>query len=390
MPRTIQDAIRISRQLGILYLWVDALCIIQDSTEDWDAESGKMAAVYGNAYLTILAALSPDVQFGIPRRRPLRRPKTVFAWKTHRGPQDTSAAEPIHDRGWTLQERLLSRRSLIFGSDQLYWECRHFQRNERYTDLRHPQYSCSLGSYKPSDWRYIATEYSNRSLTFELDRLPALSGIARAFHLVTRKEYFAGMWAPDVPIDLLWYPEKKRRPMDTDSEISVYLAPSWSWLSYRGKIAMRIYRDREGIPPGVLQCSSVVACHLELASGNQFGQLKGGYIELFGPLLRFEEMYWPSLPFPDIHFDDGSLFSELNFDLERLQEHRYLPILIDRDYYYGMSGLILARVNTVEWGHGVFQRVGMFTACWPTIEIFEKRRWDKWLQGCGKGTIRII
>lgn len=55
LPPLFQDAIIITRQLGLRYLWIDSLCIIQDSLRDWETEAAKMASIYQNSYVTISA-----------------------------------------------------------------------------------------------------------------------------------------------------------------------------------------------------------------------------------------------------------------------------------------------------------------------------------------------
>jgi hypothetical protein len=111
LPQTIKDAITVTRRLGIRYFWVDALCIIQDSPEDWEAESMRMADVYGGAFLTISAASGPDVHHGLTRQTVGSKPEYPLQ------------SDPLYSRAWALQERILSPRILIFGSDQIYWEC---------------------------------------------------------------------------------------------------------------------------------------------------------------------------------------------------------------------------------------------------------------------------
>lgn len=64
MPQTIQDAFRICRELGFRYLWVDAICIIQDSKQDWHSEALNMVSIYRNAHLTISVDLSDSVELG--------------------------------------------------------------------------------------------------------------------------------------------------------------------------------------------------------------------------------------------------------------------------------------------------------------------------------------
>jgi Heterokaryon incompatibility protein (HET) len=70
LPRTFQDAMLVVRKLGVTYLWIDALCIIQDDEEDWQRESGRMASIYGSSYLTVSATRARDVEGGCFASRP--------------------------------------------------------------------------------------------------------------------------------------------------------------------------------------------------------------------------------------------------------------------------------------------------------------------------------
>lgn len=130
MPATFRDAVRVTRALGVRYLWIDSLCIIQRNSEDWLKESGRMQDVFNNAHCTIAAssASSSLVGFLGPRQ-----PRDVVRLTTSSGP--LYLAEAIDDfatdvdasilssRGWVFQERALSRRTIFFTSTQVYWEC---------------------------------------------------------------------------------------------------------------------------------------------------------------------------------------------------------------------------------------------------------------------------
>lgn len=130
LPKSFQDAVRVTRALHIRYLWIDSLCIIQDNTEDWDSESKKMEDVFSNAYCTIAAssAKSSLVGFLGPRR-----PRDTVGIQTPSGPlylagfiDDFRAhveESVLSSRGWVLQERALSRRTIYFTNTQIYWEC---------------------------------------------------------------------------------------------------------------------------------------------------------------------------------------------------------------------------------------------------------------------------
>lgn len=71
LPQSIQDAIRVARTLGFRYLWIDSLCIIQDSPEDKACEIEKMGRVYNNASLTISAGNADQCFSGFLRGREL-------------------------------------------------------------------------------------------------------------------------------------------------------------------------------------------------------------------------------------------------------------------------------------------------------------------------------
>jgi hypothetical protein len=154
LPQTIQDAITVTRKLGIRYLWIDALCIIQarhndDSTSDWPVEATKMGQYYENATCTLAASSSHDCADGMLLDRPALQfgPAEdviidfddVYLGKTTRmhlvglrGPPIEAAMEESHllSRGWCVQERALSPRILYFARDALFWECNELRAGE--------------------------------------------------------------------------------------------------------------------------------------------------------------------------------------------------------------------------------------------------------------------
>jgi hypothetical protein len=131
LPKTYQDAIKVSRALDIQYLWIDSLCILQDSVQDWERESKRMELVYSSAYVTIAATSASGPGDGFLKPRP-RRESVIM--EKHDGSsylicegiddfnQDVDQAG-LNQRGWVLQERALSRRTIHFTEKQTYWEC---------------------------------------------------------------------------------------------------------------------------------------------------------------------------------------------------------------------------------------------------------------------------
>ena len=140
LTKNMQDAISITRVLGYSYIWIDSLCIIQDSEEDWKAESARMLSVYAGAACTLAATASASGDGGFFRSRLNRRSLEACEvgvstlagdgreWIYVRRDDLSDFRRgvdlaPLNGRGWVLQERLLSRRILHFGADMLYWEC---------------------------------------------------------------------------------------------------------------------------------------------------------------------------------------------------------------------------------------------------------------------------
>jgi hypothetical protein len=135
MPQTFQDAVKVTRGLGVKYLWIDSLCIIQDNKDDWDKESQRMKDVYNGAYCTISATCAESTYWGFLKKRPERRCIGINA-NTPSGKealiyiceamdnfeQEVEQVE-LHTRGWIFQERALSRRTLHFAKKQVYLEC---------------------------------------------------------------------------------------------------------------------------------------------------------------------------------------------------------------------------------------------------------------------------
>jgi hypothetical protein len=147
LPRTLVDAVTITRALGIRYLWVDALCIIQDDGPDWGIESGNMAAIYQNAYLVISADSAADVNEGflaqtghrakgVPIAFVKRGGATIYARSKHIHGNPTPLfrkmgnGPPVQKRAWTLRERVLANRPVHFAGTEMLWECQSSLRCE--------------------------------------------------------------------------------------------------------------------------------------------------------------------------------------------------------------------------------------------------------------------
>lgn len=162
LPQNFQDAVVTVRALGLRYLWIDALCIIQDSAKDWEIEAARMNDVYGSAYLTLVATSATTSIDGFLARSewPWSIVNVLFHDKTSSNEPKSSHSVSLryqpdvsnysrsnavdqstwNTRGWTYQERLLSKRLLHFAADQLYWECRTTEGSEENEPLRELAY----------------------------------------------------------------------------------------------------------------------------------------------------------------------------------------------------------------------------------------------------------
>lgn len=243
IPQTILDAIWLSRKLGLRYLWVDRLCIVQDDLEDKENHIRNMAYVFSNAYLTIISAFG-DVHTGLVPLNP-KRPPTRGARSGNRDHKDLLSTSRWNTRGWTLQERFYSRRAVFFFEDAITWEChcnlwqgsttslmKKFRGNQH--DCSNPIANAAFG-YQHSPWpdldeyARIAADYSARRVTLVDDTLKAFSGITHMLSRVFTGGFMYGMPLMFLDIALLWRPQAsiRRRALTRQPFL-----PSWSWMGW--------------------------------------------------------------------------------------------------------------------------------------------------------------
>ncbi|KAF8962342.1 heterokaryon incompatibility protein-domain-containing protein, partial [Flammula alnicola] len=268
MPKTFQDAVAITRGLGLRYIWIDSLCIIQQDKADWEQQSAVMADIYACCYLNIAATratgghegclgarwtardslqwteeFSSSVDDGDGKREPVSRKRKckVKSFKVPGMGQDIRIrlamesshealqtprwirmhmdAAPLLPRAWVYQERSLAARSVHLHANEMVWACNVTQRCEcKALDGSPPEgdgWSASkdriakLGALNDKKalhglWRTIVEDVSLLDLTYESDRLPALSGLAYRFaeYFPKNERYLAGLWEGDLARDL--------------------------------------------------------------------------------------------------------------------------------------------------------------------------------------------
>lgn len=232
LPKTFQDAITTVRQIGIRYIWIDSLCIVQDDQQEWLRESVKMGSIYERAEFTIAASHSPDSWQGLFLPRPelpvVELPHflegqnistQVFA-TIRREQRDDTFPEHGHlsKRAWATQEWLLSRRIVFYTNGQIIWSCKTLTQRET-----GEKFYCTARNTR---WKDIIELYSERLLTHPTDRLIALEGLKTEFEKKTGDSYRHGLWKNSLPDQLLWQVTRKvlqpRNPLQL---------PSWTWAS---------------------------------------------------------------------------------------------------------------------------------------------------------------
>jgi hypothetical protein len=318
MSRSFKDAIYVTRYLGIRYIWIDSLCICQDDQVDWSREAAKMNSVYSNAFLTISIMGAEDSSIGAFGRRKERRyvrlPYThtdgtqgyayAFSLSLEQEYQTEKYVsmnrEPVSNRGWCFQERVLSRRILHFARDQMYFECMQGIRNEEGLFLSERFFTVhgsggdsllynggSSPATSPLDtWYGLVWNYCDRKLTKGSDKLPALGGITEIYAGKLDDQCLAGIWRKSLIEGLMW----EGLAIEGDHPGR---APSWSWASC------------DTIPGHSLQniqwkaLASIFDCDVELASENPFGEVNSGCIKMEAPLLSIiltSSHYYPNDP----------------------------------------------------------------------------------------------
>jgi hypothetical protein len=314
LPQMFIDALHVIRVLGYKYLWIDALCIIQDNSDDLGRELSRMGDIYQNADFTIYASGSANPQIGLFANHDPRVCQPCQLTIT-----TTSGLEPVVEdvtlaatymyrdiletRGWILQERVLSTRTIIFNG-QIAWRCAFGDAQESDPDFRERprhlvepalgalerlrQSILPVGSKESMDhfrlWYAMLEIYSEKDLTSISDNLPALSGLAALFQEAHGVSYAAGLWNEDLRRGLAWYVSLN----DERGVIDPPCKPSWSFVAV-GKVRIRFYLADESSLTGLGPESLSAKC--TPSTSNPYGPTSEGTLTVSGWLQKVAIVY---------------------------------------------------------------------------------------------------
>ncbi|PFH58308.1 hypothetical protein XA68_13889 [Ophiocordyceps unilateralis] len=278
LPKTFRDAMDVAQHFGVDYIWIDRLCVYQDSAEDWQKEASCM--------------------------QKLRRLSLSFD------------QEPAVQRSWVVQERLLAPRTLHFGREQVFWECveagccethpqvvdcfdmsdfydekgkEEGQELERHQFLWKPLLALSYRRHFDDpctqlihDWYGIAEYYVSRELTRAGDKLVAISGLANDMKNRLRElkpgphRYLAGFWEDNLITAIGW------NVLNPAERAIDYRAPSWSWACLDGHVNL-LDAVQDGHDDILMLVASLIAADTEYVGSEDTGQVKSGILTLRGP-----------------------------------------------------------------------------------------------------------
>ena len=413
LPKTVGDAILVTRDLEIQYIWVDSLCIIQDSTDDWARECEVMGSIYAGSYCNIAATaagsnedsciFARDPASVIPTKirleafaLPTGESDQVFHYQASTSQsaleteeyailieEDVWAADfekgPLLQRAWVVQERLLAPRSLHFGKRQLGFECNEWLACETYPvgfpenllDFKQLKQHCSVRRpfEKREDlgfaidtmrlaWLLFVLEFTKNKLSRVQDKLPAVLGVATQMREAIGSLYVAGLWVDHLLEQLLWRVNARAedlRPFSNPKQ-----APSWSWAAVNHRVgevfAFGIFRNNTKF--------FIIVEAVEAQNPGMTVYQKDAWIRLRGRLFAasLSEKGTPWHSSADIFTLKGPSFEAVMVTV--LPDHlpstmhvSCLPILASTEGpNFALDGLLLVKVDD----EGRYRRIGRF------------------------------
>lgn len=300
-PKSIRDAMVLAKELGFRYIWVDSLCIVQDSVEDKVQQLRMMDRIYSRASLTIVAAAGSHADAGIPGLQPESRSHKQHTAQVsddltlvalHPDTYRSAAATTWNTRGWTYQERLLSKRCLfsfpdgsvsfqcsmaVWGEDY-YAETPHLKRCAPMMDVSLNRSWMAPGAVKERgiptvhiantsylrEYCRLVEEYTGRDMSYASDRLLGISGVLDVLQREFGLSFVHGLPETIIYLALLWQPRNKIKRVPKDPKTSLPLFPSWSWTGWTGPVGYEDWNAFNDMP-GIEDCAERVKPFAKLA-----------------------------------------------------------------------------------------------------------------------------
>jgi len=338
MSAVMRDAVAVCRALKIRFLWIDSVCIVQDDRSDWEAESQQMGSIYRHSLLTICAPASHSCHQGfldsgndkidVPFQS--RIETSIVGSYTIEGQGLESGMSMLHPnnrspynidirvsswatRGWVFQERKLSPRKIVFGRSMFHLVCAHECISQNGLVLRSPVtetlvrvfQALELGIFNDEEvhmaWAEIASEYAGLTLGQPLDRLPAISGLAKVFAEsvgLSEDLYVAGLWKPHLlkGYGLLWQREavcSRQELLNQFRRAQNFIAPTWTWANQAKSFKPGyLHYDLTGSPTRIHSRAEFRKMDIQTARAglNAFGSITSGTIRMTGRLKTYASL----------------------------------------------------------------------------------------------------
>lgn len=424
LPKTYQEAFKITVSLGFRFIWIDSMCIIQDDTDskDWKTQSSMMGTIYENASCNVAATWAMDGNDGcftvrdpalinspmvsLPGPEPNRSSQYRVSIPEVYNQDITDA--PLNSRGWVAQERYLSKRQLSFSARQVYWECKGLVASEQFVAgipdalvEDKDAYGGVPPGVKPSmnlddneslrkAWIALISYYSGLKFTRSSDKLIALAGLVRRMREATGDEYLAGLWRKDLHRQLCWATDLSDVGADKRLDrvrISPYVAPTWSWTSIGAWISPDIIHVNPDLD--ILSCVEILDVTMQWDDPLKLYACSSGKLTLrgvaeWGCLIPIDNDQHsqeckvsiinkdggdPLRTDIDIYWDENTSSATVDpLRWECLQQERYSNLLLMTTYLDGLCdnefvahGLLLKPQPGIPSGD-TWLRVGTFTS----------------------------
>jgi hypothetical protein len=426
LPKTLRDAVEVCIQLNIRYLWIDALCILQDESDDAISDKAKqlpqMGLIYGRAAIVIAASRAEKVCDGFLADSKINTTDIIVlpAWlsATCNGPLcllpipvECSYEEPLNQRAWCCQEICLAQRALIYTDGGIIWQCSTILLRLSFDDVsleQHPSQDIVIvpkeikaGAFQKDIWDQLVRIYTLRFLTDPNDRLNALAGIAAQAALAWDCRYYAGLWKHDMICQLSWHimtvgsaPVSNESAMPAWREIvalgASYLdaqhtnwtqleGPSWSWASVYGPVCNidQMYSSE------TTRGARYISCKVQPRDENKyFGRISSGRLTLEGFMVKARDAddSWLYI----VEVDIGSIDSKERNESIKIQgefpDDIWCLVLgcghdtgSCTDDELEWSGLLLRSLT-----NGTFIRLGRFSQDLKYSRQYSRARYESW------------